>query len=121
MRDSIIFSRRHSYADRRGIEVQIELKLTGSRAVRLYANVDTGASFCIFQREYGEQLGLSIETGKPERVRTADGGAIEVFGHEVTMTLMDWDIDSLVYFAKEFSFVKNVVGQLDGWINLNLD
>jgi len=50
------------------------------------------------------------------RVRTADGGAIDVFGHGVTMTFLGWDIDSLVYFAKEFSFVKNVVGQR-GWLD----
>jgi len=38
-----------------------------------------------------------------------------LFGHEVTMTCLDWDIDSIVYFAKDQAFRRNVVGRL-GWL-----
>jgi len=31
------------------------------------------------------------------------------------MTCLDWDIDSIVYFAKDQAFRRNVVGRL-GWL-----
>jgi hypothetical protein len=112
--ESVSFSQTYHYAGRI-VEIPIELKLTGPRIIRLTAAVDTGSEFCIFQREYGEQLELSIESGLPEKVRTADGGTIEIFGHNVTMTCFDWNIDVLVYFAKQPGFRKNVVGRR-GWL-----
>ena len=114
--ERINFSLRHTYSAERGIELPIELRLVGSKIVRINANVDTGASFCIFQREYGEQLGLDIERGVHEFVRTADDGRIELFGHNVLMTCLDWDTDSLVFFAKDYSYKRNVLGQR-GWLD----
>jgi hypothetical protein len=112
--ERISFSRTHPYPAS-CVEVPIELKLASLKPIRLNAAVDTGSAFCIFQREYGEQLNLSIESGIPETVRTADGGVIEIFGHYVMMTCLDWTFDSLVYFAKQASFRRNVVGR-SGWL-----
>jgi len=37
------------------------------------AKVDTGASFCIFERRHGEHLGIDIESGHLESFSTAAG------------------------------------------------
>ena len=38
--------------------------INGSNRVRVYALIDSGADYCIFHAEIGEQLGLQIESGK---------------------------------------------------------
>ncbi|MGI8494547.1 MAG: aspartyl protease family protein [Pyrinomonadaceae bacterium] len=48
------------------------LKLTGKN-VDLVGKVDTGATHCLFERKFGEQLDLEIETGIPQRFSTATG------------------------------------------------
>lgn len=68
--------------------------------MRLLAKLDTGASFCIFERVYGEELGLNIEGGEEIRISTATE-PFRAYGHEVTITSFDWTFGSVVYFPHE--------------------
>lgn len=97
-----------------GIDIPIMLSVDGARFVRLLAKVDTGASFCIFQREYAEQLGIEVESGQREVVNTATG-SFDVYGHPVRLTCLDWEFDTTVYFAEPREFGRNVVGRR-GWL-----
>jgi len=45
-----------------GITVETTVQV-GGHSVRFRARVDTGASYCIFERKHGEILGLNIESG----------------------------------------------------------
>jgi hypothetical protein len=57
--ETLAFSARYDYAGASaGIQVPIELRAGQGRSVRIVAKLDTGASFCIFQRDYAEQLGI---------------------------------------------------------------
>jgi hypothetical protein len=107
-RESFNYSRSES-----GIEVPISLVNAG-RTVRLLAKIDTGAAFCIFQREYAEQLGLDVETGIRLTMSTATG-SFETYGHTVTLTCFDWSFETCLYFAAETQFSRNVVGRV-GWL-----
>ena len=49
-----------------GITVPV-LLMSGERQTEFKAKLDTGASGCIFSRIYGEELGLDIEKGTPQR------------------------------------------------------
>jgi hypothetical protein len=51
-----------------GITIPVELTC-GTNVVQVDAKLDTGASFCIFERAYGEMLGLDVERDKDSRVR----------------------------------------------------
>ena len=104
----------HDYSlfNREGIQVPVELALQG-RVVRLLAKVDTGASFCIFQREYAEQLGIAVEDGQHTVVSTANS-SFDVYGHELTMSCFEWQINLRVYFARE-EIRRNVLGRI-GWM-----
>ena len=114
--ETLAFQTRHDYsAARVGIEVPISLAVGGARLVRLRANVDTGASLCIFQRQYAEQLGIDVESGQHQDVRTAAGGSFSVFGHMVTLSCFDWEFETMVYFAARDEFTRNVVGR-SGWL-----
>jgi hypothetical protein len=54
------FDWRHEYKNSLGLPVSLRL---GKRVIDFLAKIDTGAEFCIFERAYGEQLGLTIEDG----------------------------------------------------------
>ena len=97
-----------------GIPVDVELRL-GNNSVTFQAKIDTGATFCIFERIQGELLGLTIENGLLERIKTANGSFV-AFGHQVTMMTEDFEFDSFVFFAQEDSFTKNVLGRI-GWLD----
>jgi len=97
-----------------GIEIPISLRVGTERAVRLLAKVDTGASFCIFQRDYAEQLGIEVESGIHERVTTA-AGSFDAYGHRLMLSCLDWEFETTVYFAAPPDFPRNVVGRT-GWL-----
>ena len=66
------FSERHSYDSRaEGITIPAVLK-TGGKKIELLAKIDTGASDCLFEREYGEALGLRVEEGVRKTYTTAN-------------------------------------------------
>ena len=97
-----------------GITVAITLRLKEQRA-DFTAKIDTGADRCIFERKYGEQLGLQIESGVTQRFNTATGTFL-TYGHEITLQIADLQFDSMVFFAAEESFTRNVVGRF-GWLD----
>lgn len=74
------------------------------------AKIDTGSSFCIFERKNGERLGIEIESGEEIRISTATD-SFTAYGHEVTMFVLGIETYSKVYFAKEESFTRNVLGR----------
>ena len=109
------FSIRHAYSpSSEGIEVPITLPSSARHEARLRAKVDTGASFCVFQRDYAEQLGLGPETGERLSISTAIG-SFEAYGHWVTLTCLEWQWETMVYFAASPAFRRNVLGR-SGWL-----
>ncbi len=98
-----------------GIELSVTLKADELRQVRLLAKVDTGASFCIFQRDYAGQLGIEVETGEHRVVRTATG-RFDVYGHALKLICLEWELEATVYFAAPLEFKRNVLGRT-GWLD----
>lgn len=98
-----------------GIAVSVALRQM-EQQIFLNAKLDTGASDCIFQRGYGEQLGLNIESGYPLRVGTATGSFL-TYGHTVTLIVEDFAFDVMVYFAEDYAFKRNVLGR-HGFLHL---
>ena len=96
-------------AGRIGIAVPVLLHI-GGQAVNLEAKLDTGSSHCIFQRFAGDQLGLDVEGGYRTTIHTATGSFI-AFGHQVALAVFDLNFDSLVYFAKDEGFSRDVLGR----------
>jgi len=46
-----------------GISLNVELRL-GKLSTVFEAKIDTGSTFCVFERNYGEKLSLDIEAGE---------------------------------------------------------
>lgn len=98
-----------------GITINATLKLS-NKSVSFPAKIDTGSAFCIFQRKYGEELGFEIEKGLFQRVGTAMGTFV-VYGFRIILQVEEFQFDSLVYFAEDENFSRNVLGRR-GWLEL---
>jgi hypothetical protein len=102
------------YSDKAdGISIPTALNL-GDKIVHTYANVDTGAKYCIFSQEIGLNLGLDIESGFHQRMGSLTG-TLDTYGHEVTIQTFDIAFQSIVYFAKYPGLPRNLLGRI-GWM-----
>lgn len=97
-----------------GINVPIKLAYGGDE-VDFPAKLDTGSSHCIFQYKHGARLGLTVENGSPLSFSTATG-PFRAFGHELTVSVMGVETYSMVYFAADEYFSRNVLGR-QGWLD----
>ncbi len=59
------FDRLHQDQSKDSVVLPVTLKL-GRKSSNFEAQIDTGASVCIFRRQQGEELGIEIETGLRE-------------------------------------------------------
>ncbi|MEO6390747.1 MAG: aspartyl protease family protein [Pyrinomonadaceae bacterium] len=87
----------------------------GTDRVRFEADVDTGSTFCIFNRGHAESLGLDVESGSPARFATVTG-SFDAFGHAVTLETLGYSFEVTVYFAAAEGFSRNVLGRR-GWLD----
>lgn len=87
----------------------------GEQRADLEAQIDTGASCCIFQRDLGGSLGLEIENGFRQEINTVTG-AFTTYGHTVTVAVLGFEFESVVYFAAAADFKRNVLGR-SGWLD----
>ena len=111
----ISFARRHSYAGP-GDTISLPVVLrSGQETINLEANLDTGAAYCLFERSYAEALGIDVEGGVPMSFATANS-RFQAFGHEVTISTLDIEVHSLVFFFADSDIVKNVLGR-HGWLD----
>jgi hypothetical protein len=79
------------------------------------AKIDTGASHCIFERKYGELLGLDIESGRLQRFRTMVG-EFAAHEHELSIQTLGLEFATHVFFAQDHSFSRSFVGR-SGWLD----
>lgn len=93
-----------------GIGVTVTLSF-GQDAVELVARLDCGAGACVFERVRGEALGLDVESGYLETFSTATG-CFDAYGHFVTLLVTDYELETMIYFAKDESFNRNVLGRV---------
>lgn len=97
-----------------GITVKAIL-VSGDLKVDVEAKIDTGSTYCIFERHHGEGLNLEIEDGNPIQISTATG-TFRAFGHELSLTVLGIETVSTVYFAESEHFDRNVLGRI-GWLD----
>ena len=114
MAHTLTFSAIHEYdADEPGITIPIRLS-AGQIVVDVQAKFDSGASYCIFQRQYAETLGLQLEMGVPQWIATPTGSFL-TYGHEATIWALGFELPGVVYFAKDDFFTRDVLGRF-GWL-----
>ncbi len=109
---SLNFDERFDYPhDKQGINLSVKISKESMLPVSVQAKLDTGSTFCIFQTHYAQMLGLELEKGDVELVRTATGKFI-AHGHEVTLNVGNLEWEATVYFAADEFFPINVLGRI---------
>ncbi len=112
---SIEFETIHNYDTLQiGITLLVILEYN-SLTIDFEAKLDTGSSHCIFERRFGENLGLEIENGTLEKFGTVTNGFI-AYGHELTLSVLNTETYTTVYFAESEYFTRSVLGR-QGWLD----
>ncbi|MCC6327310.1 MAG: hypothetical protein IT174_02255 [Acidobacteria bacterium] len=115
MSESLDFDIVHNYSlFEVGITVRAVLK-NGDLTAEADVRIDTGSTYCIFERHIGEGLEIAVESGIPATIGTATG-TFRAFGHELSLNVLGIEIISTVYFAESDSFDRNVLGRV-GWLD----
>jgi len=104
----------YQYKDERGILLPVALRYA-DRETDFFARVDTGASFCIFQRLHAETVGIVVESGVPTRISTVTGGFV-AYAHQVALGVLGIEVEATVYFAEDHAMPRDVLGQT-GWLD----
>ncbi|MBX7224176.1 MAG: retropepsin-like domain-containing protein [Blastocatellia bacterium] len=112
---SLNFSALHEYdAGLDGVTVWVGLE-TGGVAVTTSAKLDTGCTACIFQRQIAERLKLDVESGEEQIFHSVHGKTV-TYGHFVTLSVEELYFDTMVYFAADEFFPRNLLGRR-GFLN----
>ena len=104
------FAHRVNYTQYPEIVVPLAISSDSVNYFPVDAKLDTGSTFCVFQRDFADMLGLEVENGHPEWIGTATGSFL-TYGHEITLTACGLEWQAVVYFAESESFYLNVVGR----------
>ena len=96
-----------------GIIVPVEIA-HGDERIALRAKIDTGAEFCLFERGFGEALGLPIEGGEKRRLGTMTGSFV-AFGHRVAIRVLDIEFEIIAFFPESREIRRNLLGR-QGWL-----
>ncbi len=97
-----------------GISINVRLKL-GKLSSEFSAKIDTGATACVFNRIYGEEMGIEIETGEFQKFSTATN-SFTAYGHYVSLITAGFEFYPQVFFAEDKNFSRNVLGR-NGWLD----
>lgn len=105
------FSRHYHYPSEKGIIIPITLTSDISLSASLFPGLDTGSTYCIFERIYAQVLGLNLTSGVEKVISTATG-LFYCYGHELTISVFNLEWQAMVYFAEPEAFSLNVVGRV---------
>ncbi|HST21791.1 MAG TPA: hypothetical protein VLR90_11770 [Blastocatellia bacterium] len=108
---SLDFSHRHLYPSEKGITIPITLTSDISLSASLFPSLDTGSTYCVFERIYAQVLGLNLTSGIEEVISTATG-LFYYYGHELTLSVFGLEWQAIVYFAEPEAFSLNVIGRV---------
>jgi hypothetical protein len=116
MSHQLNFAIKHIYDSTKvGITIKTTLRIN-ELFVSLNTKIDTGSEYCLFKREFGEALGIEVETGYQQNLSTLAGG-LAAYGHYVELETFGLKFDSFVYFAEDYSLNRNLLGR-QGWLQL---
>lgn len=104
----------YQYKGERGILIPVSLRYA-DRETDFFAHVDTGSSFCIFQRRHAVRVGIAVESSAPTRISTVAGSFL-AYAHRVALGVLGIELEATVYFAEDPAMPRDVLGQT-GWLD----
>lgn len=79
----------------------------------IWAFIDTGATFSIFEEKEAERLGLPMTEGKRMMVMVGDGSFIPVYLHRVRVRVSEVEVEATVGFSRHLGIGFNLIGRKD--------
>ena len=117
---TLTFDEKVKYADdAQGINLDVIISKQTDNPISATVKLDTGSTFCIFQRFYAELLGIEVEKGERETIRTAKG-SFTAYGHEILIKFSNLEWEAVVYFAQDENFPISVLGRNDFLNKINI-
>ena len=115
MSEQLRFNRIYQY-DTQLVGISVPVKIQwGSVSAEVEARVDTGSSHCVFRRADAALLGIEVDSGLEQVIRTVAGDFL-TYAHEVTLGVLGVETTTTVYFAADENFSRNVLGR-QGWLD----
>jgi hypothetical protein len=116
MAHTLTFDEKIKYPDdAQGINLDVVISKETENPISATVKLDTGSTFCIFQRFYADLLGIEVEKGEKESIRTAKGN-FTAYGHEISIRFSNLEWEATVFFAQDESFPVSVPGR-NGFLN----
>ena len=105
------YSHRHHYTSADAITIPIVLSSAPTTYIDLVGKLDTGSTFCIFERAFADMLNLELMNGTRQRFATATG-SFYAYGHMLTLSVFSYEWEAMIYFAESESFSLNILGRI---------
>ena len=85
----------------------------GSNRVRVFALIDSGADYCIFHAEIGEQIGLEIESGKSLSFSGISSAGQTAYFHNIELEVGGHEFDCYAGFSRDIQDLPyGILGQV---------
>jgi len=101
----------HGYNEYPAVTLPVVLIFDSKTRVGLQAKLDTGSTYCIFEKICADWLDLDLTSGTRTRIETPTG-SFYCYGHELTLSVLGLEWQAVVYFAEADGFRTIVVGRV---------
>lgn len=96
---SLAYPHGHLARQQRGVFLELVLAADAAVTRDIRVSVDCASTYCVFGRQWAEELYLDWDAGDPLVISTA-AGAFQARLHEVTIYLRDFEWTTWVAFAE---------------------
>lgn len=79
--------------------------------VRIWAYVDSGASYSLFGVEEAERLGINFRKGRESKITVGDGSLIPFYLHVLKVKIGRWEITAPIGFSEKLGVGFNLLGR----------
>lgn len=91
--------------------------INASQSTRIYALIDSGSDYCMFQGSLGQQIGIDVKNGKLEEIIGIMNKPIKVYFHKIELKIGGWRFPCFAGFSFELDNLPlGILGQ-DGFFS----
>jgi predicted aspartyl protease len=88
------------------------------KIAKVYAYVDSGATYSVFSADEAEKLDIVMETGQERYLITGDGGSILIYLHKIGIDIGECEFNAMVGFSDRLGIGFNILGRKDAFERL---
>jgi hypothetical protein len=78
---------------------------------KIWAFVDSGATFSIFSIDDARRIGIEWEKGRRQMIVVGDGSFIPTYFHDLSLQVSDYEITAPIGFSERLGVGFNILGR----------